>query len=65
MQNHDIVQGKGWRGQYLKDNEMRYDELPKGVLAVHHAALVEHIKKMGIYYPCCLYDDINGEMYRP
>ena len=62
MQNE---QWKGWRGQYLETNEMKYDELPKDVLQIHHNALVEHIKKMGIFYPCHIYDDINGEMWRP
>lgn len=55
---------KGWHGQYVK-SELRYDELPKEILALHHKALCEHTTKLGIWYPCHIYNDFTGELYRP
>lgn len=56
---------KGWKGQYNPDNELKYDQLPKDTLQRHHNALMEHIKQLAIWYPCALYDDINGVLHRP
>lgn len=56
---------KGWRGQYKHDNELKYDELPRDVLMTHHTALVNHLKNIHIWYPCHIYNDFTGEMYRP
>ena len=56
---------KGWHGQYNPQNELKYDELPRQILMQHHNALVAHIAKLGIWYPCHIYDDINCEVYRP
>lgn len=55
---------KGWHGQYEK-SELRYDELPKEILLMHHNKLVEHIKNIGIWYPCHIYNDFTGDLYRP
>lgn len=57
----------GWNGQY--EAGMRYDEVvgqwPKQ-FKLHVNALYEHIKKeFGLWFPCHLYNDFTGDMYRP
>lgn len=56
---------KGWHGQYNKDNELKFDELPRDILNLHHKVLVEHLKNLSIWYPCHIYNDFTGELYRP
>lgn len=56
---------KGWFGQYRPDNQMKYDELPRDVLAIHHKVITLHIQSMAVYYPCHIYNDFTGDMYRP
>jgi len=56
---------KGWHGQYKETNELKYDELPRDVLTLHHNKLRAHIEKMAIWYPCHIYNDFTGDMYRP
>jgi hypothetical protein len=56
---------KGWRGQYLASNELKYDEIPRKLLNQHHQHLAEHLKKISIWYPCHIYNDFTGELYRP
>jgi len=56
---------KGWRGQYNPENQYKYDELPRDIVSLHHTTLVNHIAKLGIWYPCHLYNDFTGELYRP
>jgi len=58
-------QWKGWHGQYHQDNQLKFDELPRDILNLHHNALVKHLENMSIYYPCAIYNDFTGEMYRP
>lgn len=60
-----LLDWKGWHGQYAKNNELKYDQLPQAVIRLHHDALVDHIKKMGIWYPCHLWDDVNDVLHRP
>jgi hypothetical protein len=56
---------EGWNGQYRKDNKLKYDQLDRKVLELHHSTLVKHIQTMGIWYPCHIYNDFTGELYRP
>ncbi len=56
---------KGWKGQYKEGNELKYDELPRDVLALHHNKLCDHIQHMAIFYPCHIYNDFTGELHRP
>lgn len=55
----------GWFGQYREDNKLKFDELPRDVLDLHHKTLVEHIKTLNIWYPCAIYNDFTGELFRP
>ena len=60
-------ESKGWNGQY--EAGMRYDEIVGQfgpALKLHSDALVDHIKKeFGLWFPCHIYNDLTGQMYRP
>lgn len=56
---------RGWSGQYRPDNALRFDQLPESVLNLHHTTLIQHVQKLGLWYPCAIYNDFTGDMYRP
>ncbi len=55
---------EGWHGQYSK-SELRYDELPRDVIKLHADAMRKHMKSLSLWFPCHIFDDINGELLRP
>lgn len=53
----------GWRGQYK--GEMKFHQLPREVLDLHHNKIVEFIKQLSIWYPAGIYNDFTDEHYYP
>lgn len=55
---------KGWHGQYEK-GELRYDEIDKALLKQHSDAMYNHLKNLNLWFPCHIYNDLTGDLYRP
>jgi hypothetical protein len=58
-------QWKGWHGQYHERNELKYDELPRDVLMLHSNTLKKHFEPISLWFPCHIYNDFTGDLYRP
>lgn len=60
-------ESRGWNGQY--EAGMRYDEIVGqfgAALKLHSDALSNHISKdFGLWFPCHIYNDMTGDLYRP
>lgn len=59
-----------WEGQYLETNTIKYHELiqsHRDIFELHYKTLLNLIqKKMGIYLPCIINDDMfSGELLLP
>lgn len=55
---------KGWHGEYTT-SELRYDEIPRDLLARHIAEMKRYIATLSFWLPCHIYNDVTGDLFRP